>query len=89
MPIPIVADPIKDEIVRELRRIAGLVDKITVSDNPVRDYRELTVIRNRLKRVGDVLHKGVTAKHFTPAQIRSLASSFEAIGAALEKTVQL
>lgn len=87
MPIPLTVDPIKEEIVHELRRIAGLVDRITVSDNPVRDYRELTEIRNRLKRVGDVLDKGVSAKHFTAAQIRSLAASFEAIGAALEKAI--
>jgi hypothetical protein len=87
MPIPLTGEPIKDEIVDELRRIAGLVDKITVSDNPVRDYRELAVIRNQLKRASGVLQKGTDAKRFTVAQIRSLASSFKAIGAAIEKTI--
>lgn len=85
MPIPLVKTDEREQISAELRRSAGLVDRITAVDNPVRDFNELEAIRRAFKGVGDVLHAGVTAQHFTREQIISLASGLEAVGAELRK----
>jgi hypothetical protein len=85
MPIPLIGRQ-KDEriaISEELRRGAELVERITASGNPVRDWRELEAIRKQLHGVTEVLSAGVTAEHFTRQQIVSIASGLEAVGAQL------
>jgi hypothetical protein len=75
-----------EKISEELRRIAALVERlIGVGETGTRSYGVLTQIGNRLERVGNTLEKGIAAGRLTSAQIRSIGSGFEAIGAALRR----
>ncbi len=85
----LVRDANATAVARELRRLAKLLESLKGA-KPAAGYEasahpELKQIAVRLKRIGDTLEAGKKAGRTTPAQIRTMARSFEGIAEALDK----
>ena len=85
MPIPFAIETDRQRVADALEEMAKLVLRIAADPHAPAPRASLSAIAGRFERVDKLLEAGVAGGGVRPAQIRSIATQFEAVARELRK----